>query len=191
MDVNRPLPRYPAPGPNGYISDLQGFLTAQAARQALARDIYLRIARAVGAYDPTAYQSASPPTVPAVNTLRWLAQYAVNMVDFVDADDYSTPFNWGLVGSPGFAALYGDQWVFGTELPRVVVNEAYAEYLNVPGETGFDDQATTYQVNVWVELYNPFRADPTLRDGAAAHLDRAYQLAVTRAEPPPPGAAGR
>ena len=70
------------------------------------------------------------------NGLRWLAQLSVNMVDFIDTDDYITPFNWGGVGTPAFAALEGSQWVYGTELPHVLLNEVYAEYLNQPGETG-------------------------------------------------------
>src|SRR5208282_4111306 len=110
-------------------------------RQLLARDILLRLVKAVGAYDPTAFIStaswtnAVPPTPGEVNTLRWLAQLAVYVVDFIDSDDIITPFPWGqMAGSPDFATFVGDEWVFGTELPRVVLNETYAEFVNIPGE---------------------------------------------------------
>src|SRR5262249_43251702 len=155
VDVNRPLPAYPAPDPNtGVISDMAGFLAAQTARQDLARDIFVRLIKATAAYDPATYRaSGSPPSPVDLNTLRWLAQLAVNIVDYVDNDDVMTPFNWGTAaGSPDFTALYGNQWVFGTELPHVLVNEAYAEFDNVPGETGEGKKATKYAVNVWVEL---------------------------------------
>ena len=38
-----------------------------------------------------------------------------------------TPFNWD--------AGHGE-WVFGTELPRVVLNEVYVEYANDPTDPG-------------------------------------------------------
>src|SRR5262249_10019530 len=48
-------------------------------------------------------------------------------------------------------------WVFGTEIPRVVINEVLAEYTPdsapTPGTTKFDN-------NVWVELLAPVYADP-------------------------------
>ncbi len=188
IDLNRPLPDYPAPDPaTGRITNAAGFRAAQAARQDLARDVFLRLVKATGAYDPNTYQapappsSYAPPTPPELDTLRWLAQLAVNVVDYTDSDDYITPFNWGrATGTPAFTALYGDQWVYGTELPHVVLNEAYAEVVNAAGETGPRRRATRYIVNVWAELLNPFRTDASLPDGGAARLDGAYQLVLTR-----------
>ena len=95
VDVNRPLPDYPAPDPiTRKIVDSAGFAAAQRARQELARDIFLRLVKATGAYDPTRYQITvfSPPVSTDLLTLRWLAQWSVNIVDYVDNDDYSTPF---------------------------------------------------------------------------------------------------
>ena len=188
IDLDRPLPDYPAPDPTtGLITDAAGFGAAQAARQQLARDLFLRLIKVTGAYDPTTYLSLTtpsnptPPSLTDVNTLRWLAQFSVNVVDFIDTDDCITPFNWGrAVGTPESLALLSNEWVFGTELPRVVVNEVYAEYVNAPGETGSGRRATKYLVNVWAELYNPLRADATLSNGGAAPLDRVYQLVLTR-----------
>jgi hypothetical protein len=86
--------------------------------------------------------------------LRWLAQLAVNMVDYLDSDDIVTPFNWGgdrLIWTTAPSPPYSGEWVFGTELPRVVINEAYVQH------TGKFE-------NIWVELHNTFRTDPTLTD---------------------------
>jgi hypothetical protein len=181
IDLSTPLPNYPPPDPaTGRVSDLAGFLSAQAARQRLAEAIYLRLIKVTGAYDPTALLTTSAvrpnyslPTPQDLQTLRWLAQLAVNIVDYIDADDVMTPFNWGAIGSPAFTYLAGGEWVFGTELPHVLINEVYAEYLNDPAEVGPRKRATKYHVNLYVELHNPFPAD-------AARLDGVYQLLVTK-----------
>jgi hypothetical protein len=189
VDLNRALPAYPSADPmTGKITDFVGFMAAQQARQALARDILLRLVKAVGAYDLTAYGVSAawavhvPPGPPEIDTLRWLAQLAVNVVDHIDSDDIVTPFPWAqLAGSSAFAALYSDQWVYGTELPRVLLNEAYAEYVNIPAEAGPDKRATRYVVHVWLELYNPLQSDPALSSNGDAPLDGSYQIVLTRA----------
>jgi hypothetical protein len=188
LDVNRPLPEYPLPDPATGLLDftdpatLRQFQAAQAARQGLARDLFLVLVTATGVADPRTSSAPLPNDV--LQALRWLAQLAVNMVDFIDADDYVTPFNWG--GDPliwtGAAALpYPGEWVFGTELPRVVINEAYVQ------------QAGPYE-NVWVELHNTFRTDPTLTDDVlgvrgAARLQvpgghNVYQLVLAQGRKP-------
>jgi hypothetical protein len=56
----------------------------------------------------------------------------------------------------------GMGWVFGTELPRVVINEAYAEFKTTPAETTpGTPPAMPYnmKVDVWAELHNPFNTD--------------------------------
>ena len=176
VDLARLMPDYPAPGAGGQIVDMPGFLAAQTARNNWPATCSCASPRRSAQHDPAA---AAAPTTHEVRTLRWLAQLAINMVDFIDDDDYSTPFNWGGVGSAAFAAQCGNEWVFGTELPHVVLNEAYAECVNVTGETGPDDQATTYQINVWVELHNPFSATATPHHGRV-RLNNAYQLVLTK-----------
>jgi hypothetical protein len=162
------------------------------------------------------------------DALRWLAQLSANIVDFIDSDDIMTPFPWALVTIPGgggpnpayqnypqfMAAInqfqtawlppggtmdtVGQGWVFGTELPRVVINEAYAEY-KVTGGNAAATQVNL-QVDVWAELHNPFNqdqvtagattipADPTMNGpvpapGAAdlAGANGTYQLLLTTA----------
>ena len=99
---------------------------------------------------------------------RQLAQLAVNIVDYIDDDNYMTPFNWN-----------GSEWLFGTEVPRVVLNEAYVDY---------STSGTSATVNVWAELYNTFSSDtstntssgdPTRQDDGTIRLDGAYQLVIS------------
>ena len=167
IDLNRPLPDYPAPdAATSRIRDLTAFQVAQIARTQLARDIYDRLRKVTGAADPT--QAFVTGVAGQFNALRWLAQLAVNMVDTIDRDDYMTPFDW-------FTDPAGNkQWVFGTELPRLVVNEVYAEVANNPADPGPGSpkpKATLpFQVKFWVELHNPLFTDANLSDGGVARL---------------------
>ncbi|HJT77850.1 MAG TPA: hypothetical protein VJ739_11675, partial [Gemmataceae bacterium] len=96
---------------------------------------------------------------------------------YIDEDDLSTPFNFYTAAdsgnAPGFNIMATSPnptganellqyWVFGTELPRVVLNEVYAEYQQptMPGapRTG---TSGTFNVRVWAELYNPLPAGGT------------------------------
>src|SRR5262249_48739906 len=99
-------------------------------------------------------------------------------------DDYMTPFNW----NPAQAADINMGWVFGTELNRLVINEAYIEWDNDPNDMNM--RATRYIVNVWAELHNPMAADanqPATENGASRLT--AYQLCLGGQNPgpnPPP-----
>jgi hypothetical protein len=178
LDLNSFLPPYPHQGRGlspatadskplaGYATrfDSAGadawkqFLAAQSARQGLADDIYRLLLAVTGVPAP---QDPLRPTNAELAPRRWLAQLAVNVVDFIDEDEISTPFNFYTArdaGDPGFdAGALGAgnpelprYWVFGTELPRVVVNEVLTEYaLPARREPG------TFPVRVWVELFNP------------------------------------
>ncbi|MBY0523682.1 MAG: hypothetical protein K2R98_09790 [Gemmataceae bacterium] len=160
INLNRKLPVYPTPDANTQQMDAAGFKTAQDARQLFAKDIFEVLRKVTGAGDPN--DAALPAT--QKDALRYLAQLAVNIVDFIDGDDYLTPFNWA-----------DKEWVFGTELPRLVINEAYAEMTN--HDTDLAANAATaatkpYQVKFWAELHNPLRNDNlwNLRDYAWARL---------------------
>jgi hypothetical protein len=116
-----------------------------------------------------------------VETIRYLAQLAANMVDYIDGDDVMTQFIWG---DPAL-----DQYVFGVELPKVVINEVYSEIRNNPSED--DPKATppkkptevmvagvkTYpatadlQCNFWIELVNPLPADVSNANSALLEQD--------------------
>ncbi|GIW82832.1 MAG: hypothetical protein KatS3mg105_4639 [Gemmatales bacterium] len=142
IDLNRDLAPYPPRNATGRITDMAAYDTATKDRQSLAREIFDRLRQVTGAADPA---SAVGPEKDAV---RWLAQLAVNIVDFRDEDDYMTPFQWNPAGN---------EWVFGVEVPRLVLNEAYCEITNDPTDPGLPmgPAQNDYFVNFWVELHNP------------------------------------
>jgi hypothetical protein len=77
-------------------------------------------------------------------------------------------------------------WVFGTELPRLEINEVYAEIINDPTDPkngGKNKNAATkpFQVTFWAELHNPFNSDQTLPDSVSG------QSSVARLQFPGPG----
>src|SRR5262249_18047139 len=66
---------------------------AVADRQNLASDIYRRLLAVTGVPATNPPNSATP-TPAELAPRRWLAQLAVNIVDFIDEDEISTPFNF-------------------------------------------------------------------------------------------------
>jgi hypothetical protein len=82
------------------------------------------------------------------------------------------------------AASLGNHVVFGTELPKVVLNEAFAELGNdrvdylptanppvIPPMQGAIRPATTnFQKRIWVELHNTMKQDSALPDSGRARL---------------------
>jgi hypothetical protein len=166
------LNRYLQPYPNGARFDDGGalqaqFLLAQSDRQNLANDIYRRLLAVCGVQNPV---NPAAPTDLELMPRRWLAQLAVNIVDLIDEDNISTPFNFYTLQDSGNDPRYNPAaidavvnpltpqnellryWVFGTELPKVVLNEALVEYAS-PAQ--LPKQGTiTVPVNVWVELFN-------------------------------------
>jgi hypothetical protein len=160
--------------------DLAAAAEALADRQKFADDIYRRLLLVTG---------VPPPAIPATPTdaelapRRWLAQLAVNIVDFIDEDDIMTPFNFynnqdvaagGLninaLGTPPTNAgappatelpLY---WVIGTELPKVVLSEVSIQCENADAtDTTQTTPAPPYHVGAWVELYNSVTTTPPVR----------------------------
>jgi hypothetical protein len=206
VDLNRPLTPYPAPNPvtfpfnpaapPGVINltlpadtlpapntKLQQFLQAQADRQQFAQDLFTALQKATGALDLGSIFAQYPTnwrTAPEYRALRYLAQLAVNIVDYIDYDDYATPFTWnnpppGVTPPAGFFP----ETIFGTELPRLVLNEVYASLDNLNNDPGLKLpnpvpnpppvlKPTGYQVNLWAELHNPFITDTTPNGWQAA-----------------------
>jgi hypothetical protein len=185
LSLSRDLPNYPTPNTTVQRIRIQdptvrgAFDRAQQARQQLAREVFDVLRLITGAADP----ATAAPNTPEFDALRWLAQLAVNLVDFIDKDDYLTPFNW-----------QGAEWVFGTELPRLVLNEAYAEITNHALDLAPTVvQATRdYPVRFWIELHNPLHSDSVyLTESGVARLQvpadgalpafSAYQLVIAQA----------
>src|SRR5262249_20308480 len=97
-----------------------------------------------------------------------------------DEDDVSTPFNFYTAGDAGqstfdIGALSNADpelpryWVFGVELPHVLVNEVLAEYQEparpLPG--------ATYLTKVWAELHNPC---PAASSGPRLHAQDGFSV---------------
>jgi hypothetical protein len=202
INLNRPLPPYPHQGSgktppfgppltvlNGWVAldvrfDVDApngpiwkqFVLAQEARQRLANDIYRRLLAVTGVAPILPDQNPQVPSAELLRPRRWLAQLAANLVDYIDEDDISTPFNFYTAEDYGHLPVppplppdpdrvdptrradgpngeiqWPLYWVFGTELPRVVVNEALAEMrVNAP------DGAYGDTVRVFVELHQTF-----------------------------------
>jgi hypothetical protein len=94
---------------------------------------------------------------------RWLAQLAANIVDFIDADDFNTVFNW----YPGDIK----DVVFGVELPRVVINEVYSMAQNDSTDTFNNNQNATLKTHIYtaIELMNPLPTDGSYGVGPGGH----------------------
>jgi hypothetical protein len=138
-------------------------------RQTLARDI---LARLIVANNPTgaSVDAAGVITISAAagtpehNLLRGLAQLAVNIVDYIDADDVITSFVWNpaTAADPYAAANYlstevGNRVVFGVEKPRLTLNEAYLEAINDPMDPGVGTMTGPTlppHIRAWVECQN-------------------------------------
>jgi hypothetical protein len=215
IDLNRYLPPYPHQGQGTYYAASAGqppltstvndrfddpnspnanaiqsqFLAAQGARQQLADDIYRTFLRVTGLPAPV---NPAAPTALELAPRRWLAQLAANIVDFIDEDEISTPFNFytlndaypgGVPAKPTFnvgalqtnptSGMANDPelplyWVFGTELPRVVLNEVLAEY-NTPRDPKNGNVPLAnkpFPVRVFAELYSPMPSAAQLPGGA-------------------------
>ncbi|HEX4607321.1 MAG TPA: hypothetical protein VH092_03870, partial [Urbifossiella sp.] len=204
LDVNRPLADYRSDTSKSLSPTNVTTASANQAwadRHNLARDIFGRLILAtagttsfdtktgllsVGASSnitATINPTTGDVTVKAasgsseLNGLRYLAQLAVNMVDYVDNDDVSTVFVWQPSGGgaltvvdatsvvnnantalPANTQPNGDNVVFGFEVPRLVINETYAEITNDPADANLGANKTPPnpgQVRFWVELLNP------------------------------------
>jgi hypothetical protein len=188
VNLNRPLRKYPNLT-NGVFdfanaTTLAQYQAAAQDRQQLAQDIFDVLRKVTGAVDiwaVPALRTTYPVTSPEYQALRWLAQLAVNIVDYIDDDDYMTPFNWDpLNTTPGDMG-----WVFGVELPRLTLNEAYAQLDNDNSDTQIhpptppaNQHATLpYRMNVWVELHNPLPAETF--PGGHTHANPNAQLQLT------------
>jgi hypothetical protein len=185
VNLNRPLTAY---GPGA------AFHQAELDRQNLAKDIFNRLCLATGAVSPFILGKQIVPNPPAgklfdplFEASRYLAQLAVNMVDYIDGDDYNSVFIWNpidpTVADPfktpdpatavvnNFAATeFKKRIVIGTEAPKLVLNEVYVQYDNDPAD-GAARRALNYNVNVWIELLNPFIKEAAPVDNTAYLFD--------------------
>jgi hypothetical protein len=185
LDLNRSLPDYPAPGNNNWTNNAQ-FQAATQARQDFARDIFTCLTAATMGIRPDYYanfnwvsldptsSSKFPITsdMPQYGAAQWLAQLAVNIVDYIDTDDIATAFFWNPSDWSSAAPPSSFQYVVGTEIPRLAINELYVEWdiPPTPKKTVPPPAPTQTNVRVWAELYNPMPNDPSLSNNGQAQL---------------------
>ena len=157
--------------PSGTVSD------SLAARQLQARHLYIL---AMLLCDQTALQnrlSVGGVTATSADVARYLAQWAVNAVDFCDRDSIMTPFPydvnpWDGWDEPPMTDIAHVVW--GCERPELLITETLAfhdrrtENLDADGgkfphdpgyptDTHMDfDQVYRPQGSLFVELYNPW-----------------------------------
>jgi hypothetical protein len=197
--LNRNLTPYPTYDATGLITNLVQYQRAVSDRQNMALELYNMLVKLTGARDPrlVAGMDQLKDVTLEFRAARWLAQLALNIVDFIDEDDYMTPWQWIPIGN---AQGYQPETLFGTELPHLLLNEIYAQVDNDATDKGlaaaFPPKAlppvvpakatTNYLVNFWVELYNPMqRPNGSLypRDNGAAVLQSQsqanYRVVVT------------
>ncbi len=173
LNLDRKLTDFPDWDLNNYLNyagNQPQFDQAVEDRRKFAQDIFdlLRNVTGVVKYPPI------PPVDPSVvndileikKANRWLAQLAANIVDFIDTDDYNTAFQWNTDSNGNKDSK---DWVFGVELPRVVINEAYSMAQNDSTEDFNKDKMATKDTHLYtaVELMNPFPADPNFVAGPA------------------------
>ncbi len=98
------------------------------------------------------------------DTLRNLAQLAVNMVDYIDSDDISTRFVWN-------NNLTDVKWCTASRRRDWYLNEAYGEVVNDPTDPAFERFNTAKapnkdaQIRFWLEVLNPTSRRTACRRG--------------------------
>jgi hypothetical protein len=215
VNLSQILPPYPHQDPNTFLNPpipgIQPYYarfddggnvqslsnTAQKARQEMATQIYRRLLVVTGAAYPDDWNAQTGVNDPGrLAVLRWLGQLAVNIVDYIDEDEISTPFNFyaaaytHFTGQPPRQIWYDEDsgkngaqerilkyWVFGTELPTVVLNEVYTEYQEPADPNNAQNKGVgPFQVKVWAELFSPI---PTyLSQGTQSQDGKAIPLHI-------------
>jgi hypothetical protein len=124
LDVNRPFhltdvtePYFDDQNGNG-IYDPGELRTGEQKRQEFAKHLYCLL---VGI---SARNGLAMPMTP--DDARRLAQYAVNIVDFRDADSIMTLFRYDPAFRPGSTSWNPTDVVWGCERPEVLITETYA-----------------------------------------------------------------
>ncbi len=214
MDLNRPFGNG-QDDDNNFVVDEPGETGADelARRQAYAKTLYLLMMALI---DDDWYPNWDPviareleiipaytpgPVETAAARARAIAQWAVNVVDFRDADSVITPFEYDVYPfarltattvTPGELIATWDadgdlttnntgcDHVWGCERPELLITETLATHDRRQYDVDPDPTATDYvnafrpEGSLFVELYNPW----TNADGAPAELYRDYSSAL-------------
>jgi hypothetical protein len=169
LNLQRPLPNYPNtidPATGNFLpTDNLVVNAANNARISFAQDIFNLLILATGAFSPGELTGFAPND-PNYQSTRWLAQIAVNMVDHFDPDEVMTVFDW--LGTA--ASAPNPDLVVGVELPRLAINEVYAQVENKPSDFSSSAAPTGYRAKVYLELVNPLLSDPNYDHSAALNV---------------------
>lgn len=188
------------------FGETESLLRAMNDRQEMAKEIFARLVVATGA--PAIYvpwhgyciplyplnplgEPANAADTPAHDALRYLAQLAANIVDYIDGDDVVTTFVWNpiepalpYIASPTMPLPHLDprnlysgtapgpfvrsgRFVVGTEKPKLVVNEVYSELTNNQADSSNPNATSPFEIRMWLELMNPGSTDTTYGNVAA------------------------
>ncbi len=189
------------PDPAEIFTDASQFPTSVTApvRQLYARHLFC-LAMSLWKDDSTISGDSNFPTTlpsPDPETIRAIAQWAVNVVDFRDPDSIMTPFEydpepfdstgWDVDGDLTTATTPPGNVVWGCERPELLITETLAWHDrrtedDAVGMTVSDpiapdndfDQLLLPQSAFFVELYNPWTAE-----GAARHPRELYSSTGT------------
>lgn len=171
LNIARRLPDYAVTDATGNSTDPSKDAVALLERQKFAKEIFDRLLLATD----TDFVAGSYPTVgsPQYRAVHFLAQLAVNIVDYVDPDDVMTVWHWD--------TTQPNEWVVGTEVPRLVINEVYSQIYNDKLDNGISTPdmmkqenrkaKKDYRVSSWVELVNPMRTETNNLKAAGALTD--------------------
>ncbi|MGL6076438.1 MAG: hypothetical protein ACRC8S_19975 [Fimbriiglobus sp.] len=110
---------------------------------------------------PGLVQHTWPVTQREYDAIRYLAQFAVNIVDMIDPDDVSTGFVWNPdptgMADP-YAAVPGglsERTVFGVEKSKMLINEVLAEVANAQADYTQNRADQDFEVRFFIEFVNP------------------------------------
>lgn len=141
------------------------------ARQMLVRDLYLTFLLACGDTPPSTFTYTGDSGDVNTEYHRLVAQWAVNVVDFRDADSINTPYRFDETpfdGAPLATGPNPDLTVWGCERPEILISETFAFHDRQNRDTGTadtiadgdDDWDSVAQPvsGALIELYNPWNS---------------------------------
>ena len=143
----------------------------QNARYLMAKDLYVSFLLATGDTVPADFTYTGDASTTQIEYHRMVAQWAVNVVDFRDADSINTPFRFDPTpfdGNPFETTADPTLTVWGCERPEILITETFAfhDRKNVDGNTAstttdpmpdddWDSEAVPVSGAI-LEFYNPW-----------------------------------
>jgi hypothetical protein len=149
------------------------------ARQSLVRDLYLTFLLACGDTPPVTFTYTGASGNANIEYHRMVAQWAVNIVDFRDADSINTPYVFDPTpfdGTPLVVAANPLLTVWGCERPEILISETFAFHDRQNQDAGVGGRTTDSNTpdDDWdsimepvsgavIELYNPWNVSTSFQ----------------------------